>query len=81
MPGDWDTGRRGEALAVGPSVGYTNKRHMTFIVQWQHETLVRDRFGGDKFWFKMIVPTASLFGSPKHQASIHSTQAKTFRGI
>jgi hypothetical protein len=77
VPEVWDAGRRGQVLAVGPSVGYTNKHHMTFIVQWQHETLVRDRFGGDKFWFKMIVPTASLFGSPKHQASVHRTQART----
>ncbi len=81
VPEMWDTGRRGEALAVGPSVGYTNKRHITFIVQWQHETLVRDRFGGDKFWFKMIVPTASLFPGQKHQASSRSTHASTFRGI
>jgi hypothetical protein len=50
-----------------------------FIVQWQHETLVRDRFGGDKFWFKMIVPTAGLFGSPKHQANSDSTPTRASR--
>jgi len=65
-PGLWDAGRRGQVLAVGPSAGYTNKRHMTFMTQWQHETLVRNRFGGDKVWFKMIIPTAALFGGPKH---------------
>jgi hypothetical protein len=55
-PGFWTAGRAGQALAVGPSVAYTNKRHMTFIAQWQHETLVRNRFSGEKLWFKMIIP-------------------------
>ena len=64
---------------MGPSVGYTTKHHVIFIVQWQHETLVRDRFGGDKFWFKMIVPTAGLFGSPKHQANSDSTPTRASR--
>lgn len=60
VPGLWSAGREGQALAVGPSLGYINQRHMMFIVQWQHESLVRNRFGGDKFWFKMILPFASL---------------------
>jgi hypothetical protein len=65
-PGLWDAGRRGQVLAVGPSAGYTNKHHMTFIAQWQHETLVRNRFGGDKVWFKMVIPAASVFHGSKH---------------
>ncbi len=65
-PGLWDGGRRGQVFAVGPSAGYTNKRHMTLMAQWQHETLVRNRFGGDKVWFKMIIPAASIFHGPKH---------------
>jgi hypothetical protein len=63
-PNLWDEGRRGQVVAIGPSVGYTNKRHMTFIAQWQHETLVRNRFGGDKFWFKMVIPTSSVLHAP-----------------
>ncbi len=63
-PGLWDAGRRGQVFAAGPSAGYTNKRHMSFIVQWQHETLVRNRFGGNKVWFKMIIPVASIFHGP-----------------
>ena len=63
-PNLWDEGRRGQVVAVGPSAGYTHKRHMTFIAQWQHETLVRNRFGGDKVWFKMIIPTSSVFHAP-----------------
>jgi len=64
-PGLWDAGRRGQVIAIGPSAGYSNKRHMTFVAQWQHETLVRNRFGGDKVWFKMIIP-ASAFRGSKH---------------
>jgi len=63
VAGMWDAGRQGQVLAVGPSMGYSNKRHMTFVAQWQHETLVRNRFGGDKVWFKMIIPANSLFHS------------------
>ncbi|HEY1203672.1 MAG: transporter [Bryobacteraceae bacterium] len=55
-PGFWDTGRKGQALAAGPSVTYATKSHMEFICQYQREMLVRNRFGGDKFWFKMIIP-------------------------
>jgi hypothetical protein len=58
--GMWDAGRRGRVLAVGPSMGYQNSRHMIFMADWQHETLVENRFGGDKFWFKMILPIDGL---------------------
>lgn len=58
--GWWSAGREGQVFAIGPSAGYTNQRNMTFIVQWQHETAVRNRFGGDKMWFKMVLPFASL---------------------
>jgi len=64
-PGLWDAGRRGQVIAAGPSAGYTTRRHMTFMAQWQHETLVRNRFGGDKVWFKMIIPAASILHGPK----------------
>jgi hypothetical protein len=59
--GLWDTGRKGQVVAVGPSAGYTNSKHAIFMVNWQHETLVRNRFGGDKVWFKMIIPLDGLF--------------------
>lgn len=64
-PGVYDAGRRGQVFAMGPSVGYSTKRHMSFMFQWQHETLVRNRFGGDKLWFKAIIPTAGLWSQPK----------------
>jgi hypothetical protein len=56
VPGFWSEGRRGQVFAAGPSASYTNKRHMTFVVQWQREMAVRSRFGGNKLWFKMIIP-------------------------
>lgn len=55
-PGLWSAGRKGEVFAIGPSVTYTNKAGMHFIGQWHHETSVHNRFGGDKLWFKMIMP-------------------------
>jgi hypothetical protein len=60
-PGLWDAGREGQVFAIGPGAAYTNRSHVSFITQWQHETLVRNRFGGDKFWFKMIIPLDGLF--------------------
>ena len=43
-------------FAIGPSVSYTTKGGMHFIGQWQHETDVINRFGGDKVWLKLIAP-------------------------
>jgi len=58
--GLWNSGHKGDVFSIGPSTGYTNSRHMTFMADWQHETLVRIRFGGDKFWFKMIIPIPGI---------------------
>ncbi|MBS0512219.1 MAG: transporter [Proteobacteria bacterium] len=55
-PGLWSAGRKGEVFAIGPSVSYTTKGGMHFIGQWQHETAVTNRFGGDKVWLKLIMP-------------------------
>jgi hypothetical protein len=56
VPGFWGAGREGQVLGIGPSMSYRNRRHVEFIAQWQEEMLVRNRFGGNKLWFKMIVP-------------------------
>ena len=58
--GLWDAGRRGQVFAIGPSLGYVNKRGVSFTAQWQHETLVRNRFSGDKIWFKAVMPVSAL---------------------
>jgi hypothetical protein len=49
-------GHRGQVFAYGPSIKYTTKTGTHFIAQWQHETMVENRFGGDKYWLKMIMP-------------------------
>ena len=54
--GPWSDGRKGRVFAIGPSVTYSTKKGMQFIAQWQHETKVKNRFGGDKFWLKFIMP-------------------------
>ena len=49
-------GKRGQVLALGPSLKYATKGGTTFVAQWQHETEVRNRFQGDKLWLKFIMP-------------------------
>jgi hypothetical protein len=56
IPGVWSAGRRGEVFAYGPSVKYTTTAGVMLIGQWAYETHVRNRFGGDKFLFKAVVP-------------------------
>lgn len=60
--GLWDRGHFGQVISTGPSLGYTNERHLIFMAQWQHEMLVRSRFGGDKVWVKLIIPMNGLLG-------------------
>lgn len=59
--GLWDAGRRGQVLAVGPSIGYIDRLGDVLMLDWQHELLIRNRFGGDKLWFKGIIPLDALF--------------------
>jgi hypothetical protein len=56
LEGFWDAGREGQVFAIGPSVTYATKKHIELIAQWQPEMLVRNRFGGSKLWFKMVIP-------------------------
>lgn len=56
IPGIISAGRKGQVFAFGPSVKYTTKTGTMFIGQWQHETMVENRFQGDKLWFKLITP-------------------------
>lgn len=49
-------GNKGQVFAIGPSVMYQTAGKAIFVGQWQHETNVENRFGGDKFWFKAIIP-------------------------
>lgn len=49
-------GNKGQVFAFGPSVKYSTSNGLTFVAQWQHETMVENRFAGDKFWLKLIMP-------------------------
>lgn len=49
-------GNRGQVFAAGPSIKYQTKSNMQFIFQWQRESQLENRFGGNKAWFKFIAP-------------------------
>lgn len=49
-------GNRGQVFSAGPSIKYKTKGGTHFIAQWQHESNVKNRFGGDKVWLKLITP-------------------------
>lgn len=55
-PGVWSEGRRGQVFSIGPSVKYKTQGGTVFIGQWQHETKVENRFGGEKVLLKLIMP-------------------------
>lgn len=54
--GPWSDGRKGKVFAAGPSVTYTSPTGTMFIGQWQHEFSAKNRFSGDKLWFKLVMP-------------------------
>lgn len=54
--GPWSSGRKGQVFAYGPTVSYTTNAGMMISAQWNHETKVRNRFGGDKVMFKLVTP-------------------------
>jgi hypothetical protein len=54
--GPWSEGRRGRVFAYGPSMTYTGNPDVQVIVQWQHETDAENRFSGNKYWLKVILP-------------------------
>jgi len=47
-------GNRGQVFALGPSIKYETASRSQFIFQWQRETEVKNRFQGDKLWFKFV---------------------------
>ncbi|MEN9985633.1 MAG: hypothetical protein RI925_1135 [Pseudomonadota bacterium] len=47
-------GNRGQVLAFGPSLQYTSKAGDQFILKWDHETQVKNRFAGDKVWLNYV---------------------------
>jgi hypothetical protein len=56
LAGVWASGKRGEVFSIGPSVTYTTAKGMMLSGTWNHETYAENRFKGDKFWFKLVMP-------------------------
>ena len=56
IPGLFSEGRKGQVFAFGPSVKYMGPKGSQFIFTWNHEEAVENRFRGDKFWFKVVLP-------------------------
>lgn len=50
------SGNRGEVFALGPSVKYSFAKGTTLVGQWQHEVSCENRFCGDKYMLKLIMP-------------------------
>jgi hypothetical protein len=62
VPGLWSAGRRMQDLGLGPAVAYLSpKNHIFLEAKYYHEVAVRNHFGGDRFIFKLVIPTADLF--------------------
>ena len=49
-------GNRGQVFSAGPSLKYSASGGLMMVAQWQHEMAVKNRFQGDKLWFKLIIP-------------------------
>jgi hypothetical protein len=52
--GVFSDGRKGQVFAFGPSAQYQLDSGQQLQLTWDHETLVRNRFGGDKVVFKFV---------------------------
>lgn len=52
--GVFSDGRSGQVFAYGPSVLYQLDSGQQFQLMWNHETLLQNRFGGDKVIFKFV---------------------------
>jgi len=46
-------GNKGQVFAIGPQLKY-DRNGRSFIVKLDHETNVKNRFEGDKVWFKYV---------------------------
>jgi len=52
--GMFSDGRKGQVFAFGPSIKYDLDPGKQFILTWDHEAFVENRFGGDKVIFKFV---------------------------
>ena len=47
---------KGHALAIGPSIKYTNRKGWFITAKWQQESNVQNRAEGDAYWLKLTMP-------------------------
>lgn len=52
--GPWSSGRKGQVFSYGPTLSYNTTGGSMISLQWNHETKVRNRFGGDKVMLKFV---------------------------
>lgn len=50
----WSRGRKGQVFSYGPTLSYTTQSGVMISGQWNHESKVRNRFGGDKLMLKLV---------------------------
>jgi hypothetical protein len=48
-------GNRGQVLGIGPAIGY-EYNHIHFAFKYQKEMQAKNKFEGDRFWFKVAIP-------------------------
>jgi hypothetical protein len=58
--GMFSDGKEGQVLAFGPSATYQFDQGMQIQLTWDHETLVENRFAGDKIVFKFVSPFSAF---------------------
>lgn len=58
VPDVFSDGKKGQVFAFGPSVAYQFSGGQQVQFSWDHETLVENRFSGDKIVFKFVTPFA-----------------------
>lgn len=52
--GVFSDGREGRVFAFGPSLSYRTDSGQTLAFTWDHETLVENRFGGDRMTLRLV---------------------------
>lgn len=52
----WSRGRKGRVFAYGPSISYSSGKGTSLSLQWNHETRVRNRVGGERISLKLVTP-------------------------
>lgn len=49
-------GNRGQLFGIGPAIGYDFKNHISVAFKYQNEMAAKNKFEGDRYWFKIAIP-------------------------